>query len=818
MANRLADLLVALGLDSAQYTRGLKKAREDLSSFAQVTAEAAKRIEHLLEFEVVLKGAEKFYEFVHGASEAADRFGKLAQAVGMPAEQLQKLTYAASLAHVAQDQLSTGLTKLSRNMQKADDDGKDATRAFTALGIKTTDATGHLRNAQAVFDEVADRFSRMEDGAGKTNLAMMLFGKSGAELIPLLNKGAGGIRAYGDELERTGRLLSAEVIESAERFNDSLTRMKGGSQAFGAMIAAELAPSLEKLADSMSTANDKAQLFKEGAESIAIALKGIAWGALAVYGTFGVVGKSIGEVAAVATNAVQGNWREVKAILKESDKDIEAFYERVRHMQQALFETGHAAAKDPYDLASKGIGPHKTPAPILPDITNTKSAIRSIREEIARLHEQSITAGMGQTAAQLWSVQYGTLAIKLKEAGKVAEELRPKLVGAIMDLGVAKAEAELQKLGEEGFKHLGKEVEKSALEMMKMEKTTESARLEFELTHGELGKQVAAARAAAKGWEELWLIESQVEKLRENTRRAEGARTIEALRSPAEQYTRRLEQLKQLRDSGAIDQGTFGRGQLEAEGKLQDAHKDLFAGTDAATKLQADRFKQMYQDIDTWRQADVGREKDAARMKSRVDIAQQEARLAHTQQFFGTLATMQNSSVRAFAAIGKTAAVAQATIDGILAVQKALASAPPPFNFAMAAAVGAATAANVAQITGIGFESGGFTGWGGRDRVAGVVHGQEFVTNAAATSRYRPVLEAMNAGGAVGLKAQLNVINEVPHLVQMTQTGDNEFRIRAMVAEMIEDRTPRILERETADPNSRFSKAQSRHTNVERKR
>jgi len=43
-------------------------------------------------------------------------------------------------------------------------------------------------------------------------------------------------------------------------------------------------------------------------------------------------------------------------------------------------------------------------------------------------------------------------------------------------------------------------------------------------------------------------------------------------------------------------------------------------------------------------------------------------------------------------------AVAQATIDGFLAVQKALASAPPPFNFIAAAAVGIATLANVRKI------------------------------------------------------------------------------------------------------------------------
>ena len=47
---------------------------------------------------------------------------------------------------------------------------------------------------------------------------------------------------------------------------------------------------------------------------------------------------------------------------------------------------------------------------------------------------------------------------------------------------------------------------------------------------------------------------------------------------------------------------------------------------------------------------------------------------------------------------GKSLAIAQATIDGFLAVQKALASAPPPFNFIAAATVGVATLANIRNI------------------------------------------------------------------------------------------------------------------------
>jgi len=48
-----------------------------------------------------------------------------------------------------------------------------------------------------------------------------------------------------------------------------------------------------------------------------------------------------------------------------------------------------------------------------------------------------------------------------------------------------------------------------------------------------------------------------------------------------------------------------------------------------------------------------------------------------------------------------------------------------------------------------GYASGGYTGDFGTDEVAGVVHGREFVMNAAATARNRAALDAMNRGGSV---------------------------------------------------------------------
>jgi hypothetical protein len=73
-------------------------------------------------------------------------------------------------------------------------------------------------------------------------------------------------------------------------------------------------------------------------------------------------------------------------------------------------------------------------------------------------------------------------------------------------------------------------------------------------------------------------------------------------------------------------------------------------------------------------------------------------REANFKSSLSTISSLASSGNKELAAIGKAAAITQAVIDGYAAVQKALASAPPPFNFGLAAAVGAATVANVSKI------------------------------------------------------------------------------------------------------------------------
>jgi len=194
------------------------------------------------------------------------------------------------------------------------------------------------------------------------------------------------------------------------------------------------------------------------------------------------------------------------------------------------------------------------------------------------------------------------------------------------------------------------------------------------------------------GAEELEQLRERLRLIQEETRAAQARQSVyDAIIGQQRDFTSQLQAINELTASGAITRE-------QANAFLVQQNSDLLAGTIEAQQAQITATEQMYARIDELRQADLISEQTAQQLKARAQAETNAQRLATAQAFFGNLSVLARSENRELAAIGKAAAVTQATIDGVLAVQKALASAPPPANYALAAAVGVAAAANVAQI------------------------------------------------------------------------------------------------------------------------
>lgn len=256
-------------------------------------------------------------------------------------------------------------------------------------------------------------------------------------------------------------------------------------------------------------------------------------------------------------------------------------------------------------------------------------------------------------------------------------------------------------------------------------------------------------------------------KIINDTRQIAGVEA-QILAATLDKYKPQIDTMKAL---GNLQANEPGFGKQQATDYLVQQNPGMFQGTQEAMDAQRRSVEDYYAFVDGLRRKDYISEQTAIQMKAKAEADYQTSRLSDAGTFFGSLATLSKSGNKKIADIGRAAAVAQATIDGILAVQKALASAPPPVNYALAAAVGVAAAANVASIMKGGFYEGGYTGNMGRTQVAGVVHGQEFVMNASATARNRATLEAMNRGQSISPQVATQPMTPVKVIVNNNAEG-----------------------------------------------
>ena len=150
---------------------------------------------------------------------------KGAQKAGTTVQTFSALSHAARMADVDNQQLIAGLKALSVNIVEAQQKTGDGEALFRRLGVAAVDATGKLRPTEAVLLDLAEVFAKSADGAAKTEAVVKLFGKSGLELLPFLNKGKTEIAALMAEAERLGLVLSKDDAEAADKFNDALKKL-----------------------------------------------------------------------------------------------------------------------------------------------------------------------------------------------------------------------------------------------------------------------------------------------------------------------------------------------------------------------------------------------------------------------------------------------------------------------------------------------------------------------------------------------------------------------------------------------------------------
>jgi hypothetical protein len=309
MANNLGSLVVSLGLDAAEFTKGLTKNQYAAQQWARNVQTAVEGVRtYALGSFAAIGGA---IAVLNKQANDVAAFQDLADKIGDTAQEVASLKAATDLSGVSLDTVASASVKLTAALAKTDDESKGVGAALASIGLQIEDFK-KLQPAEQM-DKVAEALAGFGDNAKKTAVAVQLFGKSGAELIPFFN----------DLAEVGGRqiTLTNEQIRAADEYSKATARLASDVDTLAKTTAADAAPALQKMVEMLGETLRYSSGAADGVNLLtgALGIARTAMEAIIVVGsdvafTFKTLGDTIGAYAAVSASLLRGDVAGAKAI------------------------------------------------------------------------------------------------------------------------------------------------------------------------------------------------------------------------------------------------------------------------------------------------------------------------------------------------------------------------------------------------------------------------------------------------------------------------------------------------------------------------
>ena len=285
------------------------KAMDRMGRQAQKTANDVSAIKNIAIGAVFAKGvsmvADAFssagraaLSYAAGAAQAVDQTSDLAQRLGMSVESLQALQMAAKLSGI--DDATGALQKLTVAIGTAAESGK--TDAFTRLGVDFQELQAMSPEEQ--FRAVQAAIAALPTPTERAAAAVAIFGKSGVELLPLMNQNLAEVE---ERMRRLGAIVGTDQVEAIGGMNDALDMVQATFDGIIGNVVGNLAPVVESLAseflafvESFNTMNADsggiAGMLTDALLDIGDYFAGVFDNAIASFDGFGVTLQEVGSV------------------------------------------------------------------------------------------------------------------------------------------------------------------------------------------------------------------------------------------------------------------------------------------------------------------------------------------------------------------------------------------------------------------------------------------------------------------------------------------------------------------------------------------
>ena len=243
------DLQAKIGLNTADFTKGLATAGSSMKEFGGTIKSGAETITKVgvAAFGAITGAATAtsaaILKGVNALTTYGDNIDKMSQKLGMSAQTYQE--WDAVMQHCG-----TTIDSMQASMKTLASAAETESDAFEKLGI-TQEQIANMSQEQ-LFSATITALQNVGNETERTYLAGKLLGRGATELGALLNTSAEDTEKMKQRVHELGGVMSDEAVKASAKYKDSIQDMKTAFKGIGRDLISDFVPALTEVSDGLT--------------------------------------------------------------------------------------------------------------------------------------------------------------------------------------------------------------------------------------------------------------------------------------------------------------------------------------------------------------------------------------------------------------------------------------------------------------------------------------------------------------------------------------------------------------------------------------
>lgn len=229
-----------------------RRVSRQMDSFERAATRATSAIGAGFKDLIPIIGGISFAAIAKEAFDFSDALTKATASTGIAVDSLQKLQFTAAQADVDFGSMTRAVNRMQVALVDSEEGSDKARAAIERLGLSTADFQNLSPDKQ--FERVASSLADMHDQAQRVAAATDLFGRSGAELLPVLVATGEQLTETEKQLASIGGVVATDAVEKVDALGDGFGALKTGVVSAGVEILAFASGPLGALIEQASLA------------------------------------------------------------------------------------------------------------------------------------------------------------------------------------------------------------------------------------------------------------------------------------------------------------------------------------------------------------------------------------------------------------------------------------------------------------------------------------------------------------------------------------------------------------------------------------